>query len=68
MLAIADGLRQCANLCCTMNLLSASIELIAVLTMRFFFFFFFGLKKDFIAQKTQPETGEKQKDQAWTHL
>ena len=38
MLAIADRLRQCANLCCTMNLLSAAIELIAVLTMRFFFF------------------------------
>ena len=33
-----------------------------------FFFFFFGLKKDFIAQKTQPEIEEKQKDQAWTHL
>ena len=66
MLAIADRLRQCANLCYTMNLLSAAIELIAVLTMRFFFFFW--LKKDFIARKTQPEIEEKQKDQAWTHL
>ena len=31
-------------------------------------FFFFLLNKDFIAQKIQPETGETQKDRAWTHL
>ena len=32
------------------------------------FFFFFFLNKYFIAQITQPETGEKHKDRAWTHL
>ena len=33
-----------------------------------FFFFFFLLNKYFIAHKTQPETGEKQKDRVLTHL
>ena len=44
------------------------IEISFLFFLFFYFIFLLLLNKYFIAHKTQPETGEKQKDRVLTHL